>query len=171
MQVCFIGHRDIERTSELENRLRQTVEELIIKGATTFLFGSKSDFDTLAWETVTQLKQKYPFIKRVYVRSAFQYISSAYEEYLLTYYERTYFPERAQNAGKCSYIKRNYEMIDCCLFCVFYYNPNYLTPLKKPPKNSISLPKRRTSGTKIAFNYAVKSQKQIINLFDKNSTV
>ena len=165
MKVCFIGHRSIERTNELEVRLKQTVEELIKKVATTFLFVSKSEFDTLAWKIVTQLKIKYPFIKRVYVRSAFQYISSSYEEYLRSEYEQTYFPKSVQKAGKCAYIKRNYEMIDSCLFCVFYYNPNYLSPLKKPPKHSVNLPKRVNSGTKIAFNYAIKKQKEIINLF------
>ena len=49
-----------------------------------------------------------------------------------------------------------FEMIDKSNYCVFYYNANY-TPLKK-----------RNSGTKIAYDYAVKKKKIIINLFSQN---
>jgi hypothetical protein len=67
MQVCFIGHRSVQNKGELISSLKETVIDLIGKGATTFLFGSMSDFDRLSWETVTALKANYPFIKRVYV--------------------------------------------------------------------------------------------------------
>ncbi|MBQ7339700.1 MAG: hypothetical protein IJW43_02465 [Clostridia bacterium] len=63
MQVCFIGHRTIQKNEELISSLKQTIIELINKGATTFLFGSKSEFDDLSWELVTELKETFPFIK------------------------------------------------------------------------------------------------------------
>ena len=34
-------------------------------GADTFLFGSRSKFDTLCREVVTELKEQYPHIKRI----------------------------------------------------------------------------------------------------------
>ena len=64
------------------------------KGVSTFLFGSKSEFDDLSWEVVTKLKETNPYIKRIYVRSAFQHIDKSYEEYLLESYEETYFPTK-----------------------------------------------------------------------------
>lgn len=45
MQACFIGHRNLEPTEKLESSLLDTVIMLIKMGVTTFMFGSKSDFD------------------------------------------------------------------------------------------------------------------------------
>jgi len=163
MQVCFIGHRVIDEKEKLITRLQELILTLIKKGATTFLFGSKSQFDTLSREIVTELKKVYPYIKRVYVRSTNQYISKSYESYLLKFYEETYFPPRLERAGRCSYVERNYEMINNSSYCVFYYNENYTAPLKQSTKNTPSA--RRNSGTKIAYQYALKKKKEIINLY------
>ncbi len=165
MQVCFIGHRTLRIDEELITSLKKTIIELIKKGATTFLFGSKSEFDDLSWKIVTEIKETYPFIKRVYVRSAYQYIDKHYEKYLLEHYEETYFPLKLEKAGKCSYVERNYEMVDISTYCVFYYNENYVPMLKQQPKHGSLLPPKRKSGTKIAYNYAVKRRRTIINLY------
>ncbi|MBQ9782491.1 MAG: DUF1273 family protein [Clostridia bacterium] len=157
MQGCFIGHRTILKNKELKLLLKQTIRDLINKGVTTFLFGSKSEFDELSWEIVTELKKTYPCIKRVYVRSAFEYIDDFYEKYLLKSYEKTYFPSKVKNAGRCSYVERNYEMIDSSDYCIFYYDENYVVPLSRQNE--------RKSGTKIAYNYAIKKKKNIINLY------
>lgn len=157
MQACFIGHRTIEKTEELISLLQETIILLINKGVTTFLFGSKSEFDSLTYKIVTKLKEKYLFIKRVYIRSTYQCIDKSYEEYLLKLYEETYFPPKLEKAGKYSYVERNFEMIDNSSYCVFYYNENY-TPLSKRHT-------KRNSGTKVAYNYALKKKKTIINLY------
>jgi len=48
---CFIGHRTIKETEELRNKLSATIERLITdEKADTFLFGSKSRFDSLCLE-------------------------------------------------------------------------------------------------------------------------
>lgn len=161
MRVCFIGHRNIEKTDELISLLRDTIVTLIDKGVTTFLFGSKSEFDNLSWKIVTELKKNYPLIKRVYVRAAYQFIDKSYEEYILQSYEETYFPPKLENAGRFSYVERNYEMIDNSTYCVFYYNEDYI-----PPQNrNTLLPLSNNSGTKIAYEYATKKKKIIINLY------
>ena len=161
MRVCFIGHRNIEKTDELISLLRDTIVTLIDKGVTTFLFGSKSEFDNLSWKIVTELKKNYPLIKRVYVRASYQFIDKSYEEYILQSYEETYFPPKLENAGKFSYVERNYEMIDNSTYCVFYYNEDYI-----PPQNrNTLLPSSNNSGTKIAYEYATKKKKIIINLY------
>jgi len=160
MKACFIGHRIIEKTEELKASLKETVITLINKGVTAFLFGSMSEFDTLSWEVVTELKKEYCYIKRVYVRAAYQQIDRFYEEYLLQFYEETDFPQKIENAGKYSYVERNYEMIDQSAYCVFYYNERYSVPQKRK-----SLSPRRNSGTKIAYKYAQRKKKEIINLY------
>ena len=164
MRVCFIGHRKIDKSEELISSLRETIVALISKGATTFLFGSRSKFDDLCWEEVTELRAQFPFIKRVYVRSAYQYISKIYEEYLLEFYEETYFPAKLENAGRASYVERNQEMINISDFCVFYYNTEYKPPLRKQSRSALSAYQPK-SGTKLAYEYALKKGKEIINLY------
>ena len=164
MTVCFIGHRKVQKTEELVSLLKATVIELIEKGVKTFLFGSKSEFDELAWEVVTELKVKYPFIKRVYVRAAFQHVDEFYVKYLLKLYEETYFPPKIENAGKFSYVERNFEMIDNSAYCVFYYDESYV-PKEETKKRDILRPTRSKSGTRVAYNYAIKNNKKIINVF------
>ena len=86
---CFIGHRKIENKENLKPLLKQEIVTLLNKGVNIFFFGSMSQFDDLSWEVVTELKEQYPSIKRIYVRSAYQYIDKSYEDYLLESYEET----------------------------------------------------------------------------------
>ena len=150
---CFFGHRTINETEELKSKLIEIIEKLIVKKQVdTFLFGSKSRFNSLCQETVTQIKEKYPHIKRVYVRAEYPDINEQYTNYLLESYEETYYPEHIIGSGRAAYVERNYEMIDNSHYCiVFYDEPN--------------APTTRKSGTKIALDYAVKKGKQVINIF------
>ena len=51
---CFFGHRKIKATDELKDRLYRAIESLIVeKEVIKFLFGSKSDFDSLCYRVVT----------------------------------------------------------------------------------------------------------------------
>jgi len=165
MTVCFIGHRKIENKLVVAAKMNGVLLKLIERGADCFLFGSKSEFDQLCWECVTALKNQFPFIKRIYVRSSFPNINSFYEKYLLEYYEETYFPQKIENAGKYSYVERNFEMIDKSDVCVFYYDKNYVTPLKTQ-KSLTAKSYKTNSGTKIAYNYALSKKKEIINICD-----
>ena len=71
MKTCsFFGHRNTKATPELCKNLKKTILHLITeKDVNRFLFGSKSKFDDLCLEIVTELKKDYPNVKRVYVRS------------------------------------------------------------------------------------------------------
>ena len=98
---CFFGHRKIDETAELKDKLCGIIENLIVnEKVDTFLFGSKSQFDDWCHKVLTELKEKYPHIKRIYVRSAYQHIPEWYEDSLLKHYEVTYFPEHMENADK-----------------------------------------------------------------------
>ena len=101
---CFIGHREINVTDELKEKLRVVIEHLITdEGIDTFLFGSKSHFDDLCYDIVTETKKKHPHIKRIFVRAEYPYINESYKAYLLESYEDTYFPKSVLGAGKASY--------------------------------------------------------------------
>lgn len=147
---CFLGNRTILETDDLKTNLRNTIEGLIIQESVdTFLFGSKSRFNSLCWELVTELQGKYSHIKRVYVRAEFPIISDNYKAYLLEYYEDSYYPNKIRGSGKAVYVERNYEMINNSQFCIVYYDERHT-----------HIPHK--SGTKIALDYAIKQNKNII---------
>ena len=149
---CFFGHRTINETEELKTKLIEIIEKLIVENSVdTFLFGSKSRFNSLCLDIVTEIKEKYPHIKRIYVRAEYQYIDEHYKNYLLENYEDTYYPEKIMNSGRASYVERNYEMIDKSHYCIIYYDEQ-------------NAPTTRKSGTKIALDYAIKKRKNIINV-------
>ena len=146
---CFFGHREINETEELKSKLIEIIEKLIVdEKVDTFLFGSKSQFNSLCLELVTEIKEKYPHIKRIYVRAEYPDINEHYIKYLLESYEETYYPEHIRSSGRAAYVERNYEMINKSKFCIVYYDePN--------------APTTRKSGTKIALDYAITKGKKI----------
>ena len=163
---CFIGHRKIAKSSELREKILNTIENLIVnENVNSFFFGSKSEFNDYCYEIATELKEKYPHIKRVYVRSAFQHIPDWYEDSLLEHYEDTYFPEHMAKAGRASYVERNQEMINKSDFCVFFYDENYLPPRRKNSRKDL-FDYQPKSGTGVAYEYAMKKKdKQVLNVF------
>ena len=161
---CFFGHRKSEDTPKLKTELYSTVETLISENKIdTFLFGSKSKFNSLCHEVVSELKEKYPHIKRTYVRAEYRFINDDYKNYLLQSYEDTYYPAELTTAGRAAYVERNFEMIDESDVCVVYYNPDYMPPLRKSSRKNLTAYQPK-SGTKIAYDYAKKKGKTIINL-------
>lgn len=153
MSVCtFFGHRTINETEELKRGVEECIEKLIIKEKVdTFLFGSKSSFDHLCYNTVTRLKEKYPHVKRIYVRAEYPFVGDSYQAYLLKSYEESYYPQKLLGAGRAVYVERNCEMIERSDYCIVYYD-------------EINAPTTRKSGTKIALDYAVKKKKENLRI-------
>lgn len=150
---CFFGHRKIVITECLVESLQNEIEKLIKeKKVKTFLFGSRSEFDDLCHKVVSELKEMYSDIVRIYVRAEYPYINEEYRKHIMQRYEETYYPEKIKGAGKASYIERNYEMLNKSKYCIFYYDEKYV-----PGKG-------KKSGTKIAYEYAKRKGLCIINL-------
>ncbi len=144
---CFIGHRKVADKEQTRVKLVEVIENLISENFNTFLFGDEGEFSRLCQSVLQEEKNKYPHIKRVFVRGKFPYISEEYENYLLEDCEETYFPQKAINAGRAVYIERNCEMIDKSDICVFYYFES-----------------DEKSGTKMAYDYANRKNKRIIKI-------
>ncbi len=81
------------------------------------------------------------------MRAEYEYISADYEKYLLKFYDKTYYAEKARNSNRLAYVKRNEELIDISNICVFYYKFN-----------------ASHSGTAIALKYAKQHKKRIIEI-------
>ena len=157
MKIAFIGHRKIEEGRGLKQKLKEIVIALIEKEkADTFLFGSKSEFNDLCYEVVTNLKVIYPHIKRIELRASNEHLPQMYIDITLKYYEDTVFPESVGGSGYRSYIKRNQAMIDMCDILITYFDKGY------------QLSEGKTSGTRTAVEYALKLKKLIINLYEQD---
>ena len=62
----FFGHRKIEITEELKQKVKNIVLDLITNhNVLTFLFGSRSDFDHLCHTIVSELKERFLNIRRI----------------------------------------------------------------------------------------------------------
>lgn len=179
MRVCFIGHRKVVDSKQIKGKLYDTISTLIANGADTFIFGSRSDFDTLCWEVVTELQKQFPHLKRISYNapheasftskeereSCEQFFSRiAKGEVHYADYEEAVSSTKSINANKNAYIMRNQEMIDNSDVCVFYYNKDYLPPKRKAP-NKFLPDYQPKSGTAIAYSYAKQKKKQIYNMY------
>ena len=145
----FFGHREIEITKELENKLENILQDLIVnKNFVYFYFGGFGMFDELCHQIVSKLKLKYTHIQRIYCLSDQRYLrinkrpkclkDEDYEEFIYLpldfdyWYQRIYF--------------RNIEMINQSDYIIFYV------------KNT------QRSGAYKAFQYALKMKKDYINI-------
>ena len=175
---CFIGHRKIEVSNLLEEKLKKVLIYLIEKqGVTNFLFGSKSGFNDFCHVVVTELMKTYSFIKRIAYtcKSESVVLSSEKEKWEQMYsiffkkqihlfcYEKEIEHKTKYTSNKASYIERNFAMIDDSDFCVFYYDEKYFPPQKDSNKKS-SINSNKKSGTKIAYQYAKRKNKRIIRI-------
>ena len=174
----FFGHRNINITNELTHKIRRIVQDLIINhNVLTFLFGSKSEFDSLCRLIVESLKQDNPKLKRIAYtcknevcfleeeKEKWEKIYSQYTKsnfHLLCVDEVFDFKDK-YCSGKSSYIKRNQAMIDDSDFCIFYYDNIYKPKMRKFSKCSYGCYQPK-SGTKLAYEYAVNKNKTIFNI-------
>ena len=166
MIVTFIGHRKLPQNYDLYLKLKQIILDLIDnENADTFLFGSKSAFDDLCLQVVTEIKAIRPNIKCIYVRSSYPHIDQSYESYLLKEYDETYIPEKIVRAGRAAYVERNFHMIDRANVCIFYYNKDYEPPMKPATKKHL-FSYQPKSGTKVAYEYATSEKKRILNFYN-----
>lgn len=162
-RCCFVGHRKVERTPELEKRLFVEIEKMINAGVDTFYFGSKSEFDRICYKIVSELKEKYNHIKRMYIRAEFSDVNEDYTNYLLESYEDTYYPDKIRNSGKAAYVERNQHMINQCDYLIVYYIDGYLPPRRRNSRRDL-FDYQPNSGTKLAYDYAIQKKKNVINV-------
>lgn len=174
INCSFIGHRKVENSERVAAILKETIISLIEEnGVNTFLFGSRSEFDDICHQVVSELRERYPHIKRIAYtcRSEWACMENEREEHergfgelmkkkvSLKGYEGEIEFDKKYKAGRASYIERNQAMMNDSAFCIFYCNNSYTPSTSK-------------SGTKIAFEYALKLEKkkkgefEVINLYN-----
>lgn len=179
VSCSFIGHRKIEITNELKEKVYSVIEDLIInKGVNLFLFGSRSQFNDFCHMIVSKLKEKYKNVKRVCYtcksevcvleksrKELDKKCSNLFNsEIHFLGYEEEYEHKTKYSSYKGYYVERNQAMIKNSYYCVFYYNEAYKPKLRKRSKKDF-FEYQPKSGTKLAYEYAKKNNKVIINVF------
>ena len=153
--LCVFGHRDMTFTEQDEIDLYNLFEDFIVnKRVGIFNFGGFGDFDEFAHKVATKLKEKYPYIKRVYICEDYKFISRPHKRPIWLkdeYYEVfEYFDMRYTGFYQRIYF-RNCEIIDHSDYCVFCVDEN-----------------AEYSGAKKALEYARRKHKEIINIYNPN---
>ena len=158
---CFIGHRNVKLSIEELNYLKTTINELINSGVVRFLFGSKSKFNDVCFDIVENLQDLYKQIELVgYCCNSEHFclkneksIEDAASKIIGKTIKIKFYNEVVDKncLGKGAYVLRNQKMIDDSDVCVFYCDLNYN-------------PTNFKSGTRLAFDYAIKKNKKIFNI-------
>ncbi len=149
--VCFTGHRKIpaESVKDLSLNLRRTLIEQINKGYRFFGAGGALGFDTIAAQTVLELKATYPDVKLILVLPCLSQTKGwsahdieIYEDIKSKAYKVVY---TSQEYTKGCMQKRNRHLVDNSSVCICYLTKN-------------------TGGTAYTVNYAHKNNLSVINL-------
>lgn len=123
---CFTGHREIDEKdySKLKKRTRDLIVSLIEKGVVFFGAGGARGFDTLAAESVLELKKDYPQIKLILVLPCPDQTKGWREEDIRRY---NFIKEQADKVvytadhyyRGCMHV-RNRHLVDNSRYCICY---------------------------------------------------
>lgn len=108
--VCFAGHRDSWRCIGVEDKLKETLEQLIQKGYTTFYDGGKGAFDSKCVYAVLDLKKKYKNIKLIHILTYYHHDKEKWE--LPPCFDGSLFPDIEECHPKQRITKRNEWIVD-----------------------------------------------------------
>ncbi len=152
--ACFTGHREIpmQHKSIIIKQLRKTLIELIEQGYCYFGAGGALGFDTIAAQTVLDLKETYPQIKLILVLPCKSQADSWPDsdkrmyEYIMSQADKIKYTSEHYYRG-CMHT-RNRHLVDNSSVCVCYLT-------------------QENGGTFYTVNYARRSGVLICNINDK----
>lgn len=104
--VTFCGHGEFYGEEAVVRWLRETVEDLIRRGADDFLLGGYGGFDACAASVVWELKKKYPAIRSTLV---LPYLDRAVDA---SKYDGTLYPPLEKVPRRFAISKRNEYMVN-----------------------------------------------------------
>jgi len=155
---CFTGHRVIpsEDYAQIKYHLKVVIESAVKKGYRFFGTGGALGFDTLAAQTVLELKRQYPHIRLILVLPCVDQ-TTGWKQDDIDEYERiraladkVVYTSREYTSG-CMH-KRNRHLVDNSSLCICY-----LTKL--------------SGGTAYTARYAESKKVNVFNLADSDKTV
>ena len=149
-KTCSVfGHSEIKISDKLKKEIKNFIEDLIVyQNYEFFLFGGFGDFDSLCHTIVTELKSKYPNIKRIYCLEDERYLNIRKRPKYLkdTFYENFVYYMLEFNWWYTRIYYRNCEMIKRSDLIIFFVNNT-----------------KKNSGAYKSYKYALKLHKNIKN--------
>ena len=127
---CFTGHRKIppEQYASIVKRLESVLVDLIYNGYKYFGAGGALGFDTIAAQTILDLKAQYPQIKLILIlpcitqaNSRNQQDKEVYEQIKIASDKVVY---TSQEYTKGCMFKRNRHLVDNSSVCIAYLTRN-----------------------------------------------
>lgn len=152
--ISFTGHRETD-TGRIRDKLYETLDDLINTGSDMFFTGGAAGFDTLAAQTVLELKSLYPWITLTLVlpcspEEQTRSFSGSLRE---TYFDILHSADRVEYISEQYYEgcmkDRNQKLIDYADMLVCCYDE-----------------RRSFSGTGQTVRMAQKKGIPVINLFE-----
>lgn len=129
IRTCFFtGHRKIanDKLEEIKEYLINNIENLIINyDVKNFISGGALGFDTIAAETVIELKEKYPHIKLIIYIPCYGQSGkwNKYQKYryrnMLAKADRTIYITEKEYTNDCMRL-RNMKMVRDSFFCIAF---------------------------------------------------
>lgn len=147
LTVAVIGNEKRFDWRKVYLKLMRVISTLIEEeNAETFLFGRSFYFNSLCYDVVTYLKQRFfPLVMRVHATPKSKKSDKDYKKFVFSNFDDTVYSE-SQNY--------EYAIIDMCDILLTFYDEEY------------HLTSGKSSITKTAYEYAVKKNKRIINIFE-----
>lgn len=152
--VCFTGHRKIlpKQKATIARRLKNEIIKLVEKNYRYFGAGGALGFDTLAAQTVLELKTEYPDVKLILVLPCLSQTRGwsardieIYEE-IKSKADQVVYTSQGYTRG-CMH-KRNRHLVDNSSVCICYLTES-------------------TGGTAYTVNYAKEKGLMTINVAEK----
>lgn len=150
MSICaFFGHRDTPYSERIEQKVEETVRNLIAQGVNEFWVCNEGNFDWISRLVMKKIKEE--FMNRIYVCYISAYnpnkFSKMRRKWLEERYELIYPDEVADGHPKYAIERRNRYIAD---------NVDYV----------ICFVKYKTGGAYKAVQYAAEKGKKVINIAD-----
>ena len=152
LSVSFFGHRNIVGFSRVGELVEETIERLLRQNEfIEFLVGREGDFDQIVSSAIIKAKRDYG-ADSISHTLVLPYMKADYKNNIATfetYYDEIELCEQSASAYPKAAIQiRNHYLVDRSDFCVFYVE-------------------HREGGAWQTMRYAVKQEKRILNLAER----
>ena len=150
-RCVFFGHRWISLSEQEKTLLQNTVIDLITnEGVTDFIFGGYGSFDSIAYQTVSEIKKQYPNIRRIRALAYFPRDKEDTDR-LNRLYDFVFLPEGTEiGPQRYAITRRNRTLAKECDFMICYVMSN-------------------SGGAYTAMKTAKANGKKVINIYTSNS--